>query len=133
MAVLSLLTNQNAQNQCSVNLYWKFSLKNWAPVSYLLLGSNVLHGSPKFRHRQLVVSIPRLSAPSCHLLSKINRCYGNILLYKTSVISIMVNHFDYKYRCLVAKNVPIALILPSTWQDGAESLGIVRTSCLWFH
>ena len=48
----------------------------------------------------------------------------------SSMISIMVSHFDYKHRCLVEKNVPIALILPSRWQDGAESLGIERTSCL---
>ena len=57
--------------------------------------------------------------------------YGNIFLYETSVISIMVNHFDYKHRCLIEKNVPIALILPSRWQYGAESLGMERTSCLW--
>ena len=43
----------------------------------------------------------------------------------------MVGHFDYKHRCLVEKNVPIAFILPSRWQYGAESLGIERTSCLW--
>ena len=42
----------------------------------------------------------------------------------------MVSNFDYKHRCLVEKNVPIALILPSRWQDVAESLGIERTSCL---
>ena len=29
------------------------------------------------------------------------------------------------------KNVPIAFILYSRWQDGAESLGIETTSCLW--
>ena len=46
------------------------------------------------------------------------------------MISIMVGHFDYKHRCLVEKNVPIALILPSRWQDGAESLGMECTSCL---
>ena len=46
------------------------------------------------------------------------------------MISIMVGHFDYKLRCLVEKNVPIALILPSRWQDGAESLGMEHTSCL---
>ena len=61
-----------------------------------------------------------------------NQCYGNILLYETSVISTIVSHFDYKHRCLVGKNVPIVLILPSRWQDGAGSLGIERTSCLWF-
>ena len=46
------------------------------------------------------------------------------------MISIMVNHFDYKHRCLIEKNVPIVLILPSRWQYGAESLGIEHTSCL---
>ena len=35
----------------------------------------------------------------------------------------MADH-DGNHRCLVEKNVPIALILPSRWQDGAESLGI---------
>ena len=35
----------------------------------------------------------------------------------------MVDH-DGNHRCLVEKNVPIALILPSRWPDGAESLGI---------
>ena len=53
-----------------------------------------------------------------------NKCYGNILLYETSVISIMVGHFDFKHRCLVEKNVLIALIIPSRWRDDAESLGI---------
>ena len=56
-----------------------------------------------------------------------NHCFGNILLYETSVISIMVSHFDYQHRCLTA------LILPSRWQDGAESLGMETTSCLWLH
>ena len=44
----------------------------------------------------------------------------------------MVSHFDYKHRCLAEKNVPIALILPSRWQDGAESLGTECTSCLCY-
>ena len=35
----------------------------------------------------------------------------------------MADH-DGNHRCLVEKNVPIALILPSRWRDGAESLGI---------
>ena len=35
----------------------------------------------------------------------------------------MANH-DGNHRCLAEKNVPIALILPSRWQDGAESLGM---------
>ena len=42
----------------------------------------------------------------------------------------MADH-DGNHRCLVEKNVPIALILPSRWRDGAESLGMERTSCLW--
>ena len=46
------------------------------------------------------------------------------------MISIMVSHFDYKHRCPVEKNVPIALILPSRSHYGAESLGVERTSCL---
>ena len=41
----------------------------------------------------------------------------------------MVSHFDYEHRCLVEKNDPIALILPSRWYDGAESPAIERTSC----
>ena len=56
-------------------------------------------------HRQLLRSIPRLSAPSRHLLGKISPMYE--------------------------KNVPIVVILPSRWQDGAESPGMERTSCLW--
>ena len=43
----------------------------------------------------------------------------------------MGSQFDYKHRCLIEKNVPMALILPSRWKDGAESLGIECTSCLW--
>ena len=35
----------------------------------------------------------------------------------------MAKH-DGNHRYLVEKNVPIELILPSRWQDGAESLGI---------
>ena len=44
----------------------------------------------------------------------------------------MADH-DENCRCLVEKNVPIALILPSRWQDGAESLGMENTSCLCFY
>ena len=29
--------------------------------------------------------------------------------------------YEGNHRCLVDKKVPIALILPSRWQDGAES------------
>ena len=43
----------------------------------------------------------------------------------------MVGYFDYKQRCLIEKNVPIAFILQSRWQNGAESLGMEHTSCLW--
>ena len=46
------------------------------------------------------------------------------------MITIMVSHFDFKHRCLVETNVSIALILPSRWQDGAESLRMERNSCL---
>ena len=63
------------------------------------------------------VSFPRLSTGQ-------NKCYGNILLHKTSGISVMIGHFDCKHRCLVEKNVPTVFIFPSRWQDGAESLGI---------
>ena len=59
-----------------------------------------------------------------------NKCYGNILLFKTSVISMLVGHFDCKHRCIVEKNVPIAFILPSRWRDGAESLWLETTRCL---
>ena len=43
----------------------------------------------------------------------------------------MADH-DENHRCLVKKNVPIALILTSRWRDGADSIGIKRTSCLCF-
>ena len=45
------------------------------------------------------------------------------------MISIMVSHFDYEHRCLIEKNVSIALILPSRWQDGAETLGFILSNC----
>ena len=35
----------------------------------------------------------------------------------------MADH-DENHRCLAEKNVPIVLILPNRWPDGAESLGI---------
>ena len=73
-------------------------------------------------------TIDSLLSPS---LDSQHHLLGNVLLYESSVISIMVSHFDYKHRFLVEKNVPIALILPSRRQDGAESLGIEHTSCLW--
>ena len=42
----------------------------------------------------------------------------------------MADH-DGNHWCLVEKNVPIASILRSRWQDGAESLGMKTTSSLW--
>ena len=74
-------------------------------------------------HKQVVCSIPRLSASTGQ-----NKCFGNSLLYETSVISIMVGHFDYKHKYLVEKNVPKVLIFPNRWQDGAESPGMETMS-----
>ena len=42
-------------------------------------------------------------------------------LYETSVISIIVGHFDCKHSCVLEKNVSIVFILPDRWQDGAVS------------
>ena len=42
----------------------------------------------------------------------------------------MADHYG-NHRCLVQKNVPIALILPSRWQDGAESLGMERPQAVY--
>ena len=47
-----------------------------------------------------------------------NKCYGNILLYMTSVIYIICGHFKCKQSCFIEKNVPIEFILPSRWLDG---------------
>ena len=118
----------------------QFSKQVYASKCSLLCSSNLVISlshmwEPKIRHErtkktsygQLVVSIPRLSAPSRHLQGKIH-ALGTF--FSTSVISFMVSHFDYKHRCHVEKNVPIALILPSRWQNGTESQGIERTSCL---
>ena len=80
-------------------------------------------------HKQLVLYPKTLST----ILPSIgqNKRFGDIIFYETSVIAIMVGHFDYKHRCLKEKNVPIVLILPSRWRDGTESLGMESTSCLW--
>ena len=59
-----------------------------------------------------------------------NQFYGNILLCKTSVIFVKMADHDGNHRCLVEKFVPIALILPRRWQDGAESIGMETTSSL---
>ena len=94
-------------------------IKYLTKILELLLGNT-------HRQRQLVISIPRLSGPSIGQ----NKCYRNILLYVTSVISIMVGHFDCKHSCLIEKNICKAFIFPNRWQDAAESLGIEITSCL---
>ena len=80
------------------------------------------------QHKQQAVSIRRLSAPSYHLLAKINAMEHSSL----SDLSVYIQngqHFG-NHRCIIEKNVPIVFILPSRWQDGAESLGIETTSCL---
>ena len=41
----------------------------------------------------------------------------------------MADH-DGNHRCLVEKNVPIALILLSRWHDGTESLREIFVVCL---
>ena len=53
--------------------------------------------------------------------------------YETAVFTVKMADNYGKHRCLVEKNVPIAFILPRRWQDGAESLGIETTSCLWLY
>ena len=50
--------------------------------------------------------------------------------YETFVFIVKMADHDGNHGCLIEKNVPIALILPSRWQDGAERLGIEHTSCL---
>ena len=76
------------------------------------------------------LSIPRLSAPSCHLPGKIKAMGTLFSWYMTSLISVMVGHFDCKHSFIVEKNARIAFILPSRWQAGAENLGMETTSCL---
>ena len=43
----------------------------------------------------------------------------------------MADH-DENRRCLVESNVSIAFILPSRWQDGADSLGMETTAVYAF-
>ena len=79
-------------------------------------------------HEQLVHSNPLSTIlPSTGQ----NQRYGNILLYATSVIILKMDDHDGNHRYLVENNVPMVLIFPSRWQDGAESLGMETTSCLW--
>ena len=42
---------------------------------------------------------------------------------------VKINDHDGNHRCVVEKKVPIAFIMPSRWQDGAESSGMETTSC----
>ena len=64
-------------------------------------------------------------------------CWGKSTLCEHSALSDICDFhhgqpFDNEHRRVVQKNIPIVLILPSRWQDGAYSLGIERTSCLWY-
>ena len=61
-------------------------------------------------HRQLVQSIPRLSAPSCHLLGKINTI--GTLFSTRQHNRIFFDHYQ-NHRCHIEKNVHILFILPS--------------------
>ena len=97
-----------------------FNLTSCHTAAYLVLsGTN---------HRQLVVSIPRLSVPFCHLGTGQNKCYWNTLFYVTSVFTIKMSHnFGDDH---------IVLILPGRCQNGAaESIEIEITSylCTKFH
>ena len=67
-----------------------------------------------------VTSTPSTTLPSIGQ----NKHFGNIVLYGTSLISIMVSHFDCIHKCYVEKNAYVAFILSSRLQNGAESLGI---------
>ena len=53
-----------------------------------------------------------------------NKCYGNILLHKTSVISIMVGHFDYKHPSQRRMLPSMCLSMPLEYQTmGSGTLG----------
>ena len=79
-------------------------------------------------HKQLVLNPQTLSTilPTTGQ----NKHNGDILLYETSLISIMVGHFDYKHRYIVEKNVPIALTYPV---DGKMVLRVQEWSSLAVH
>ena len=70
---------------------------------------------PSFLHKQLVVSLPRLSGRYCHLL------------FFTPMISVMLSHFEFKHRCLGYQSN----ILSNRWQYRPDSLGKETTSCLY--
>ena len=84
-----------------------------------------------FCHKQLVHSTPRLSAPSCHLLAKINALGTLFTTRHLCLKCLKADHYG-NHRCLVENIVPLVFIFPSIWQDGAESLGMETTSCVWF-
>ena len=92
----------------------------------------LVHEIGEYCHIQLVVSSSRPSPPSCHPLGQINY-YRNILLYVSSLISMVVSHFDCKQNFLVQKNVPVKFIQLKRWQDGAESLGIETKAVYGMH
>ena len=76
-------------------------------------------------------STTRLSAPSCHLLAKINALGTLFTTRHLCLKCLKADHYG-NHRCLVENIVPLVFIFPSIWQDGAESLGMETTSCVWF-
>ena len=53
--------------------------------------------------------------------------------FSMTVLIVKMADCNGNHRCHIEKNVPIALILPSRWQDGAESVEMETTSCLCPH
>ena len=52
-----------------------------------------------WQHKQLAVSIPRLSAPSWHLQGKIPQQYGIILIYETAKFTVKMADCYENLRC----------------------------------
>ena len=52
------------------------------------------------------------------------------MLCKTAVLSVKMADHCGNQRYHVEKSVPIAFILSSTWEDGAESLRIERPNVM---
>ena len=119
VSVSKIVATRYAQ-ECNARLTLFINVELSADKVFVSTRINLLR---TFLHKQVVCSIPRLSASTGQ-----NKCFGNSLLYETSVISIMVGHFDYKHKYLVEKNVPKVLIFPNRWQDGAESPGMETMS-----
>ena len=88
-----------------------------------------LSGAVLLHSRQLVVSIPSLSAPSCHLLGKRNTL--GTFFSKTAVFTVKIADHSGNDARLADKYVPIVFILPGRWQDGAGSLRIETICSLW--